>query len=319
MTGPSDFLPSLSALERVKQRRTLLIAGVAHALHDGYTDMIYVLLPVWQAEFGLGYAALGLLRGLYAGTMAALQVPSGSIADRWSGRIILALGTTLAALGYMLAGFTGSLPGLCIALTVAGAGSSTQHPIGSAAVSRAYREKSRSPLGVFNFSGDLGKAAFPVAVSLLLTLMHWRIALRLIAALGFMVAVAIGLFMPSMDQNRKDYKRSGVVARGEGHGGFSLLFAIGVLDTSARMGLLIFLPFLLKGKGAALPAIGLALTLVFIGGAAGKFVCGWLGSRIGMLRTVLVTEGGDGRGHSLSSLSSALSTTVSASPAGNYA
>jgi MFS family permease len=292
MTGPTGSPPALSRLDQFKRHRTLVFAGVAHALHDGYTDMIYVLLPIWQTEFGLGYASLGLLRGLYAGTMAGLQIPSGSIADRCGGRIILALGTALAAFGYMLAGFTGGLPGLCIALTVAGAGSSTQHPIGSAAVSRAYRERARGPLGVFNFSGDLGKAAFPVTVSLLLTLMHWRIALRLIAALGFIVALAIGLFMPRIDQNRKDDKQSGMVTRSEGCGGFSLLFAIGVLDTSARMGLLIFLPFLLKDKGAALPTIGLALTLVFIGGAAGKFVCGWLGARIGMLRTVLVTEGG---------------------------
>ncbi|HEX2337633.1 MAG TPA: MFS transporter, partial [Hyphomicrobiaceae bacterium] len=57
--------------------RTLAVAGTAHALHDGYTDLIYVLLPVWQAEFGLGYGALALLRGLYAGAMAALQIPAG--------------------------------------------------------------------------------------------------------------------------------------------------------------------------------------------------------------------------------------------------
>src|SRR3954453_5208465 len=51
-------------------RRTLLVACGAHALHDGYTDLIYVLLPVWQMEFGLDYAALAALRGLYAAAMA---------------------------------------------------------------------------------------------------------------------------------------------------------------------------------------------------------------------------------------------------------
>ena len=38
--------------------------------------------------------------------------------------------------------------------------------------------------------------------------------------------------------------------------------------------------------------IGSALALVFIGGAAGKFVCGWLGARFGVLATVLLTEAG---------------------------
>ncbi|NYZ52566.1 MFS transporter, partial [Escherichia coli] len=55
---------------------------------------------------------------------------------------------------------------------------------------------------------------------------------------------------------------------------------------------LTFLPFLLRDKGASLPTNGLALALVFIGGAAGKFTCGWLGARVGTLRTVLITEGG---------------------------
>jgi MFS family permease len=70
------------------------------------------------------------------------------------------------------------------------------------------------------------------------------------------------------------------------------LLAIGILDSAVRMGFLTFLPFLLRDKGASLPTNGFALALVFIGGAAGKFTCGWLGARIGTVRTVLLTEGG---------------------------
>jgi MFS transporter, FSR family, fosmidomycin resistance protein len=70
------------------------------------------------------------------------------------------------------------------------------------------------------------------------------------------------------------------------------LFTIGVLDTAVRMGLLTFLPFLLKTKGISQPMMGTAFALVFIGGAAGKFVCGWLGARVGVIGTVLATEGG---------------------------
>ena len=57
------------------------------------------------------------------------------------------------------------------------------------------------------------------------------------------------------------------------------------------MGFLTFLPFLLTAKGASLPTVGLALTLVFVGGAAGKLVCAWIGARIGVVATVWVTEG----------------------------
>jgi FSR family fosmidomycin resistance protein-like MFS transporter len=57
-------------------------------------------------------------------------------------------------------------------------------------------------------------------------------------------------------------------------------------------GFLIYLPFLLKAKGASLPVLGFALALVFIGGAGGKFSCGWLGARVGMLWTMLAIEAG---------------------------
>ncbi|MDR3671335.1 MAG: MFS transporter [Holophaga sp.] len=281
----------LQAPDNALGRRTLIVASMAHALHDGYTDTIFVLLPVWQTEFGLGYGVIAMLRGLYAGAMAGLQVPAGSLADRMGGRTVLVLGTALASLGYLLAGFTGSLPGLCLALAAAGAGSSTQHPVGSAAVARAYGSRARGPLGVYNFSGDLGKAAFPAAASLLLMRLPWRGTLWLMAAFGLAIAVAIGLFMPATVPPAQA-RAPEAVRQGGGRGGFSLLFAIGVIDTAVRMGLLTFLPFLLKGKGAALPTIGLGFAMVFLGGAGGKFTCGWLGGRLGVLWTVVLTEGG---------------------------
>jgi MFS family permease len=72
---------------------------------------------------------------------------------------------------------------------------------------------------------------------------------------------------------------------------FWLLFFIHIADSSVRSGFLIFLPFLLRAKGADLPTIGLALSLLFAGGAAGKLVMGWLGARLGVVLSVVVTEG----------------------------
>ncbi len=274
-------------------RRTLLASCTAHALHDGYTDLTYVLLPVWQAEFATGYAMVAALRGLYSGAMAALQVPAGRMAERFGGRVILVLGTVVAAVGYVLAGVTGSLVGLSLALAVSGAGASVQHPIGSSAVSRAYASGgARGALGTYNFSGDLGKAAIPALLSLLLTFVAWRTAVCWIAAAGLIVAAVVAVLMPASIRTPTASTRTARRMVGAKRGAFALLMVIGVLDTGVRVGLLTFLPFLLERKGASVPTIGLALALVFIGGAAGKFSCGWLGHRIGVLWTVVLTEGG---------------------------
>ena len=242
----------------VSRGRTLWTACAAHALHDGYTDLIYLLLPIWQAEFGLGYGALAFLRGLAAATMAGLQVPAGRAAERFGGRTTLALGTVLAAIGYVLAGYSAGLAGLCVALVVTGCGLSTQHPIASAAVSRAYQDDARGPLGTYNFAGDVGKAAIPSGASLLLGLMSWYQMVWFLSALGAVVAVAVAIFFPANLRPVSLGKKAKHRCSGA-HGGFTLLLTIGILDSSVRMGFLTFLPFLLKEQGASLSTIGSAL------------------------------------------------------------
>jgi hypothetical protein len=50
--------PSEEAAARQGERRALGVACGAHVLHDGYTDLVWVALPIWQAEFGLSYTAV---------------------------------------------------------------------------------------------------------------------------------------------------------------------------------------------------------------------------------------------------------------------
>src|SRR6201982_849008 len=107
-----------------EQRRASAVAGVAHALHDGYTDLIYIMLPLWQGEFGLTYAALGLLRRVFAGAMASLQIPAGYLSERFGAAIVLALGTALAGLGYCCAGLSTGFAMLLGALLLGGIRSS---------------------------------------------------------------------------------------------------------------------------------------------------------------------------------------------------
>jgi predicted MFS family arabinose efflux permease len=135
--------------------------------------------------------------------------------------------------------------------------------------------------------------AIPAALAWLLVLMPWRSALGLISLGGLGVAVAVLLLLPRglaapCPPPKVAAKPAAEVPRHRA--GFPLLLIIGVLDSGTRMGFLAFLPFILRSNGATTPMIGLALTLVFAGGAAGKLTCGVLGAKFGVLRTVLLTE-----------------------------
>jgi FSR family fosmidomycin resistance protein-like MFS transporter len=276
------------------ERRALGVACGAHALHDGYTDLVYILLPIWQNEFGLGFAALGLMRTVFSGTLASFQIPAGFLAERFGAVTVLALGTALAGFGYVLAGFSNGVAFLVAALFVGGLGASTQHPLASSLIAHAFAgSRSLKVLGTYNFAGDIGKMTLPAVAAFLFIVLSWRQALMLLGCLGGLAALAIFFAMPHFRDNPATPRESnssaspGVPVPAYG---FPLLLSVGVIDSATRMAFLTFLPFVLTAKGASLQTVGLALTLVFAGGAAGKLVCAYIGARIGAVATVWLTE-----------------------------
>jgi len=239
--------------------------------------------------------------------MAGLQLPAATIARRIGNPLVLAAGTMLAAASYLLAGASSGFIILAITLILGGVGSSTQHPIASSLVAQAYdTQGSRGALATYNFAGDLGKMALPSATAALLLLMPWRSAVLALGTIGIATALAIAFLLGRSDPAGRDatplvdHAIDDRAARPRC--GFALLLAIGIIDGATRTGFLTFLPFLLKAKGADLPTVGMALTLVFAGGAAGKLVCGFLGVRIGMLATIIATEGATALGIAMSLL-----------------
>ena len=276
------------------ERRALGVACGAHALHDGYTDLVYILLPVWQNEFGLGFAALGLMRTVFSGTLASFQIPAGFLAERFGAVTVLALGTALAGFGYVLAGFSNGVAFLVAALFIGGLGASTQHPLASSLIAHAFAgSRSLKALGTYNFAGDIGKMTLPAVAAFLFIVLPWRQVLMLLGCLGGLAALAIFFAMPRFrDHAAAPRKSDGSASPGVPVPayGFPLLLSVGVIDSATRMAFLTFLPFVLTAKGASLQTVGLALTLVFAGGAAGKLVCAFIGARIGAVATVWLTE-----------------------------
>src|SRR5512139_363861 len=86
-------------------RRTLATCCAAHTLHDGLSDVTYVLLPLFAQTFGLSLAQVGLIRSAHRVAMAAFQIPAGLIAERFGTRRLLALGTLVAGISFIALGY----------------------------------------------------------------------------------------------------------------------------------------------------------------------------------------------------------------------
>ncbi len=285
---------------RSRARALLAAACSIHFVHDGFSDILYVLLPIWASEFRLTFAQVGIIRTAYSGGMAAFQIPAGLLAERWGERRLLAAGTAVTAGGFVAAGFVGGFLSLLAVLLVAGLGSGVQHPLSSSLVSKAYETgPRRAALGTYNFSGDLGKVAVPAAVAFATLLVGWRAASAAYGVIGLVAAAAIlGILARLAPESpaplTDDPARATFEAR-SGWGirdprGFQSLTAIGMIDNATRTGFLTFLPFALIAKGSSVAGVGTALALLFAGGAVGKFACGLVAERLGVIRTVVLTE-----------------------------
>src|SRR6185436_17462420 len=178
----------------VKNRPRAVLGAVSsiHFLHDGFSETLYVFLPLWASEFGLTFAQVGLIRSAYTGGMSAFQIPAGFLAERWGERRLLAAGTAVTAVGFIAAGWAGGFLSLLLLLLAAGLGSGVQHPLSSSLVSKAYETGNRrTALGTYNFSGDVGKAGVAAAIGLLAGVVGWRAAGAAYGVLGIVAAIVI--------------------------------------------------------------------------------------------------------------------------------
>jgi MFS family permease len=268
-----------------------------HTVHDGLSDVSYVLLPVLAQAFGLSLVQVGLIRAAHRTAMAAFQIPAGLIAERFGERNLLAFGTLCAGLAFLGLGFAPGFYVILFALFWAGFGSAVQHPLASSIISHAYPgEGRRAALGTYNFFGDVGKFAFGGAASLMFVAgVSWQAPVLAFGLLAIVTAVAIFLLVPPSRDATAATGQIKPAAKAAGWGirdkqGFAALCLIDVFDSSTRSGFLTLVAFLLIARGLPDGWAAMSVPLILIGGMAGKLACGFLAERFGVARMVIITE-----------------------------
>jgi MFS transporter, FSR family, fosmidomycin resistance protein len=293
-----------------------------HVVNDGLFAGVYPLIPLVAADLGLSYAEAGALKAAFSGSSSVLQVPAGMAAERLGEHLLLALGTGWVGFGLIaMAAATGFWPLVAVAIA-AGTGGNVQHPVASATVSRLFEGRGRATaIGMLNFAGDIGKVLAPLIVGLVAVGYGWRGGFVALGTLGALFAFFYLLAVPQLARREAPPPEAGdgqpghpsaiphrmpvptrIAARlsrfvsRTGDWGisnprlFAILVGIGVLDSAARGAALVFIPFILQGKGADPASMSFYFAVLFAAGAAGKFICGPLADRFGSIGVIAVTE-----------------------------
>ena len=238
------------------------------------------------------------MRSLFTGSSAVLQIPAGFLAETVGEFWPLVWGNVWVAAGLVGMALSPILAVLLASSFLAGLGGGTQHPLASSMVSRAYDDRGRSTaVGTVNFSGDLGKMVAPIVGAAIAVNLGWRAALWIVGAAGLVfmalsttVRRTVDIVKPRTDE-LNGAGEPGDNASATLMGGFIVLSGVGFLDSAVRGGSLVFLPFVMTAKDMSPAHVSTMLVLLFAGGAAGKFICGWLGERQGIVSLIWGTKG----------------------------
>jgi FSR family fosmidomycin resistance protein-like MFS transporter len=285
-------------MPRQSPRNTLSLCCAAHMLHDGLSDVNYVLLPILAQVFNLHLLQVGLLRSAWRAATSLFEIPAGFLAERFGALNLLAFGTVCSGLAFIALGYSVGFASILLALFCAGFGSAFQHPLCSALISNAYpTEGRRAALGTYNFSGDVGKFVLGGALSILFVAgVSWRVPVFSFGGLSIACALIMLYMLREMNVRRPSTSMTADAPGGfsdwgiHNRRGFLALCLIEVIDASTRTGFLTFVAFLIIAKEMPAGWAAMSVPLTMIGGMLGKLACGFLAERLGIIRTIAITE-----------------------------
>ena len=281
-----------------RSRRTLVFGSTMHVWSDLFFALLVPLLPFIKEDMGLSFTQVGMLRSVFSGASAILQVPAGLLAESAGEFWMLILGNIWVSGGLVAMAVAPVFLVLLLVSGVAGLGGGTQHPLASSMVSRAYDDRGRATaVGTVNFAGDLGKMLAPLVAGLIAVRFGWRETFMIVGISGLVFMVASIFTRRAVDIGRpaaSSANASNTATEGNSGarlGGFITLSGVGVLDSAVRTSALVFLPFVMDAKDMGPGQISAMLFLLFGGGAIGKFVCGWLGDQMSAISLIWATKG----------------------------
>ncbi|CAH0339107.1 MFS transporter [Rhizobium sp. CECT 9324] len=174
--------------------------GLGVSMTIGYGTLYYsfsVLAPEIAGEFGwdesfvFAIFSLGLLAGAVSAPIVGRQI------DRFGARLVMSLGSLLAALSLvLLAQMQNAWQFAAIALAAEFVAIAVQYDAGFAALAQRYGRQARAEITLVTLIAGFASTIFWPLLQWLLTWMSWRDVYLVLAAMNLLIALPIHLAMP---------------------------------------------------------------------------------------------------------------------------
>ncbi|HEY7208041.1 MAG TPA: MFS transporter [Gaiellaceae bacterium] len=274
--------------QEIHTRAMVALSG-GHLAVDFASGSVPALIPFLTDRFDLNYALAALL--LLAATVSSslVQPLFGLLSDRRGALWLIPGGALLAAIGVGGAAVSPAYPLVLFLAFAGGLGVAAFHPEGAKFAAYASGRKRASGMAYFNIGGNTGYALGAFVTGLLVV---W---LGLVGGLLAMIPVGVislGL-VRVVPQLAKLEPEPGAARH---HGGLdrpramALLSLVIVLRSVAWFTLLAFVPLWIVSLGHSKADGNRLLFLMLLAGALGTLLLGPVADRIGLRRTLVITQ-----------------------------
>ena len=264
-------------------RTALIVLTALNLLNYVDRNVLFAVQPLIQSEFHVTNLQIGYLTTAFLGfyTIAAPFV--GPLADRYSRKIIIALGGIFWSGLTLLTAVTHTYTELLIRHTLVGVGEATFVTIAPTFVADLFAERIRGRiLGVFYLAIPVGSAGGYLLGGYLAPHHGWRFPFYVAAAPGFLLSVAV-LFLKEPERGQfdslKETPERGTVL-GLARNPAFLTATLGMAAMTFSLGgIQVWIPkFLFSERGYTLEAANLAFGIIIvIDGILAALAGGWLG------------------------------------------
>jgi predicted MFS family arabinose efflux permease len=278
------------ATERLSRRgfAVLLALALARIGFGFQLQTVGSLGPQLRSLFGLDYAALGVLIGIYMLPGAFVALPLGLLGRRFGDHLLVSLGLTLMAFGGAIAALSCDVRGIALGRMVSGIGAVAMIVMQGKIIADWFSGR------LFLLAISISVGAFPVGLGLgqmiqppLANAFGWHApfwggaAILAVATLLFVVSfrTAPGIaIVPRRFSFPSQREVLLVLVAG----------AIWAAYTTGYSSYVYYLPSMMAARGSGLAATGLAMAIATWGNVPGTIIGGSLVHRFGGLRIFLV-------------------------------
>jgi FSR family fosmidomycin resistance protein-like MFS transporter len=264
-------------------KKAIFALFLIHFIGDFFQSFIRPLLPVLADKFTLNLTQVGMITGVATFMAFLIQPVFGYMAERYSTRLILLVGSFVGAICIPLVGVAPYFGVVLLLIGLGSISSAVYHPTAAGMVSVYAGLRTGLAMSFFGLGGTLGFTLGPIVCSGYVTYMGLQ-RLPILTLFGVVVFVFLFFLIPAPDDaDRTGSDFIGLLKESIGEVWKPVLFIWSIAFSRAfvEQSLLTFIPVLMAAEGHSLMSVGTIVSLFTVGGALSALVCGHLVDRIG--------------------------------------